>query len=91
MTPREGCIALNLISGIGYAKYTALTERFGSPERVFSASPEELLEVPGVGPLLAGRIAGFDPAGLAEELAAVARGGVRLFTLLYPVFPAALR
>ena len=49
MNSREGCIALNLINGIGFVKYSALVGRFGSPEAVFSASREELLETPGIG------------------------------------------
>ena len=32
MTDREACITLNMISGVGYAKYRALCDAFGSPD-----------------------------------------------------------
>ena len=31
MTDREACITLNMISGVGYAKYRALCDAFGRP------------------------------------------------------------
>ena len=37
MLDREACIVLNMISGIGYVKYTALREEFGSPSAVFAS------------------------------------------------------
>ena len=42
MTPHESCIALNLIPGIGFVRYTALIEHFGSVDNVFGASADEL-------------------------------------------------
>jgi len=91
MTPHEGCVALNLIPGIGFVRYRALTEKFGSPEQVFSASREELMDVPGVGEQLAERIAGFDVgAELERELAAADKGGVRIFAFTDPDYPEAL-
>ena len=92
MTPHEGCIALNMISGVGFVRYSALVERFGSPEAVFDVPKAELEEVPGVGEQLAERIASFDARGeLERELSAADKGGVRIFTLVDPGYPAALR
>ena len=36
ISDREACIILNMISGIGYARYAALVRRFGSPAMVLS-------------------------------------------------------
>ena len=91
MNSREGCIALNLINGIGFVKYSALVGRFGSPEAVFSASREELLETPGIGEQLAERIAAFDPAQLERELEITERGGARILTLFDEDYPEVLR
>ncbi|GIW95599.1 MAG: DNA polymerase III [Pirellulaceae bacterium] len=47
---------LALVPGIGPKSHRLLMERFGCAERVFRASYEELLAIPGVGPTLAQRI-----------------------------------
>jgi DNA processing protein len=47
---------LVLVSGVGPKSHRLLIERFGCAERVFRASYEELLTVPGVGAALAQRI-----------------------------------
>ena len=60
MLDREACIVLNMISGVGYVKYTALREAFGSPSAVFGRSAEELRRVSGIGQALAGRIASYE-------------------------------
>ena len=43
MTDREATIVLNMISGIGYVKYTALKEEFGSPAAVPGRSADRRL------------------------------------------------
>jgi len=92
MTPHDGDIALNLIPGIGFARYTALLEYFGSAEEVFSASRSDLEQVPRLGRKLAEEIAAFNAAeALENELAAAGKGGVNIFTLSDPDYPAILR
>ena len=92
MTPHEGDIALNLIPGIGFVRYMALLEHFGSAEAVFAASRSDLEQVPRLGRKLAEAIAAFDAAGeLERELAAADKGGVRIFTLSDPDYPEILR
>ena len=59
MTPHDGDIALNLIPGIGFARYTALLEHFGSAEAVFAASRSDLEQLPRLGRKLADTIASF--------------------------------
>ena len=44
ISDREACIILNMISGIGYARYAALVRRFGSPAAVLNASAVEISE-----------------------------------------------
>lgn len=92
MTPHEGDIALNLIPGIGFVRYTTLLEHFGSAEAVFAASRNELEELPRIGRKLADEIAAFRAdEELDRELAAADKGGVRIFTLSDPDYPEILR
>ena len=42
ISDREACIILNMISGIGYARYRKLCNAFGSPSAACSASLAEL-------------------------------------------------
>ena len=92
MTPHDGDIALNLVPGIGFARYTALLEHFGTAEAVFAASRSDLEQVPRLGPKLAEVIAAFDArTELERELAAADKGGVRIFTVSDPDYPEILR
>ena len=91
MTPHDCCIALNLIPGIGFVRYTALVEHFGSVDKVFGASVDELRQVPGFGEQLAERVAAFDFAEVEREVAAADKGGVRIFTLSDPDYPGILK
>ena len=92
MTDREACITLNMISGVGYAKYRALCDAFGSPAAALEVPEGELLNVPGIGPRLADRIANhrrdIDPEA---EIAFAERAGVRIFTLFDDAYPEVLR
>ena len=92
MTDREATIVLNMISGIGYVKYTALKEEFGSPAAVPGRSADELMQVPGIGPQLAERVAACDwGALLGNELELCDRAGVRIVTLWDEAYPEVLR
>ena len=92
MTDREGCIALNLISGIGYARYKLLTEHFGSPEQVFGREEGDYAQLRTIGPQLSARLAGFDAAAaVAAETDLADRAGIRILTLFDSAYPAVLR
>lgn len=92
MLDREACIVLNMISGIGYVKYTALREEFGSPAAVCGRNAEELQRVAGIGPALAERIASYDwEKELAAELELADKAGVRILTLFDEGYPDVLR
>ena len=84
MLDREACIVLNMISGVGYVKYTALREAFGSPSAVFGRSAEELRRVSG--------IASYEwEKELAAELELADKAGVRILTLFDEGYPDVLR
>ncbi|MCQ2378863.1 MAG: DNA-processing protein DprA [Victivallaceae bacterium] len=92
MDAREAAIALNLVSGIGFAKFTALRNAFGSPEAIPMRTTPDYLAVPGIGETLAGKLAGFDWTGEAErEIDLADRAGVRLVTYFDESYPDALR
>ena len=92
MLDREACIVLNMISGVGYAKYSALSDEFGSPGMIFEQSADSLRRVPGIGAALADRIAGCDCAGMLQaECELAERAGVRILTLYDEEYPDVLR
>lgn len=92
MNERELCIALNMISGVGFTRYTALKNCFGTPDDIRGAGRGDLQGVSGVGPVLAERIAGFDwDAELTRELAVAERGNVKIVTLADADYPEILR
>ena len=45
--------ALDAVPGLGAARKAALLKQFGSVKRLRAATPEQLREVPGIGPALA--------------------------------------
>ena len=61
-------LRLSLIEGVGPRLYQLLVNRFGSPEAVFSASEDALLETPGVGRRLAARLRNPPSVAETEEL-----------------------
>ena len=92
MNNRHAVIALNMISGIGYAKYRSLVDKFEEPKKIFEASQDELLEVKGIGENLAVRILEFSSSGeLENELEIAERSGVQIITLLDEEYPEQLR
>lgn len=92
MTYRELCIGINMISGLGYSRYNALCEAFGSPDAIRNAERGELQKVPGIGQIIAERIVEFDwDAELTRELAVAERGNVRITTIEDEDYPECLR
>lgn len=92
MTDREACIVFNMISGVGYVKYRALCDRFGSPSEALAQPEGELLQVAGIGPQLADRIVRWqEETDLTGELAFAERSGVRILTLFDDAYPDILR
>ncbi len=92
LTDAQGCIALNLIPGIGHARYRLLSEYFGSPGAVFECrNPSEFERLRGIGPQLAKLLAEFPTETLLDETAFAADAGVKIITLADPEYPELLR
>jgi DNA processing protein len=89
-------LALTFLPGIGCTLANRMLVAFGSPANILSSRPDELQRIPGVGPELAGRIAG-EPAQSAarraadRELRALDRTKVDLVPLSDPRYPFLLR
>ena len=85
-------IALTLIKNVGHVTAKALLGHFGSPERIFEASKEQLMEVPGVGQLTAREILNRSSFRTAEQqIAFVERNGVRVLFYTDEDYPKRLR
>lgn len=92
MTDREVAVVLNLISGIGFVKFSALRNAFGSAAAIANRSKAEYLEVPGIGEMLAGKLADCDWRNSFDAESDLAdRGGVRLVTYFDENYPDVLR
>jgi DNA processing protein len=81
-------LALQLMPGLGPQRIAALLERFGSASAVLRATPEQLREVPYIGPKVAAAVR--EGVDVDAELAQMERHGVRLLALGTPDYPAAL-
>jgi DNA ligase (NAD+) len=62
------------IPGIGYVNARALAAQFGSIDRLMAATPEEIVETPGIGPILADTIAETLTEDATRELIERLRG-----------------
>lgn len=92
MTEREACIALNLVPGIGFVKFSALGNALGSVAEVNHASIEDLYKIRGIGEVLAEKLATFEwELELDRECDLADRAGVRILTLFDEGYPAVLR
>lgn len=92
MTDRDGCIALNLVPGIGFSRFQMLSEHFGAPGQVFNHNVGEYEKLPRFGPMLSARLAEFDPeTAVAAELELAERGEVDIITLFDSEYPSILR
>jgi DNA processing protein len=91
-TAMESLLTLNAVDGIGSIRLGRLLERFGSAEAVLTAPASVLVEVEGIGPGLAERVATarqrFDPQA---ELALAEEHGVWIVTLDDETYPTLLR
>ena len=92
ISDRNACIVLNMISGIGYARYAALVRRFGSPAMVLSATEQEIAEVKGIGSMLAQAVSAWrSTVDLQGELETAARCGIDIYTIEESDYPEKLR
>ena len=85
-------LRLSLIPGVGPLMRRALLERFGSPRAVLDAAPNELREVPRVGPKLIEKITAADEEiDPQREIELCREHGVEILTEAHDGYPRVLR
>lgn len=89
---RQYLIAFNMVPGIGGRRLMELERCFGSLETAWQASPDELMQVPGIGPQLAQGLCTLRPAisPQAEE-AWAKQQGASIVTVYDDDYPSYLR
>jgi DNA processing protein len=92
MEPLINWLGLKTIPGVGNRLFLHLIQHFGGPEKVFSASRGELLQVEGVNDRLVSFIQGHKiPREVQEDLALAQKNGVRIITFSDTDYPTLLR
>lgn len=84
-------LALASISGLGSVTARRLIARFGDVESVFTALPDELLEIPRVNEAMVQQLRAVSLEQLEQELYALSDQEIDLLTWDDPRFPAPLR
>ena len=85
-------VALNMVLGVGKTLFHRLVGALGSPEKVFGASPAELMGVEGIGKKTAAEIKGFNvDAQVEREFRLAEKLEIRILTVESPEFPSLLR
>ncbi|MGQ9646241.1 MAG: DNA-processing protein DprA [Thermodesulfobacteriota bacterium] len=85
-------LALSLIPGVGVIFFNRLLERFGTPEAVFQASLEELLQIEGMGEKMAREIRkGPVEEKVRKELVLLKQVGAKVMTIRDASYPARLK
>ena len=91
MDEREARIALSLVPGVGGSILQALLDHCGSARAALRAPRDQLLRVPGVGPVIANALRAFRPAeALAAELSGLPAAGAALLVAGDPGYPSLL-
>ncbi|HEC24075.1 MAG TPA: DNA-protecting protein DprA [Chloroflexi bacterium] len=80
-------VALATTARVGGKTITCLLAHFGSLEAILSATPEELIRVPRVGPRTAAAIASIDLGATEAEIARLAEQDVRILTWEDAAYP----
>lgn len=92
ISDREACIVFNMISGIGAARFEALSSHFGSPSAVLNASLDEIAAVRGISMTLAEKIASWKKdIDYQAEIEFAEKGGAKIITKFDPEYPAPLK
>ena len=92
MTPIEACICMNMVPKVGPVRMRSLIERFGTADKVLTASFDQLRSVHGVGEEIAKRISRWqDFANLESELKAIREIGATVLTSWCEAYPKFLR
>jgi DNA processing protein len=87
-TEERDLLALHLVTGIGPRLTAVLLERFGSPAGILAASRDEIMEIPYVGPKVAGQLhAAWQNPAIDSECALIEQHAVTLVRLGAPDYP----
>ncbi|MDD5727061.1 MAG: DNA-processing protein DprA [Victivallales bacterium] len=92
MTDQEAYVVLNMISGVGTARFKTLAEEFGEPGKIFSAGAARLAAIRGISEALAEKISNWErDIDLKAELDFANKGGTRIITLADAEYPPLLK
>ena len=92
MNSKDAFLALNLLPRIGPIRVRRMLEYFQEPDRILSASAQDLQEVPGIGREMAEQIHQWERhIDLPEEQRRMEKHGIRAITLDDDEYPPALR
>src|SRR5713226_3687950 len=88
---RAHWLALTSLSGLGGVTTRKLLARFGAVEAIFTASADELAEIPRVTPTMTAQLLASPIEQLEDELLSLSEEGVELLTWDDERFPINLR
>lgn len=92
MTETEACVIINLLSGIGYARFSALLRYFGTAAAALEAPESALRQVYGIGENLAAVVAKWrDTVDYQDELAFATKAGVTILAIVDDNYPECLK
>jgi len=92
MESKKYWVGLNMVLGVGKTLFHRLVRHLGSPEKVFTASRRELMQVGQIGEKTAAAILQFDvDKSVKREFALMEEYGAKLLTLDNPEYPSLLK
>jgi DNA processing protein len=92
VTNREAYILLNMISGVGTARFKALVNNFGEPYKIFEQSVEIISKIKGISAALAEKIVRWEnDVDLDAELDFAEKSGTQIVTMADDEYPEILR
>ncbi|MGE5197420.1 MAG: DNA-processing protein DprA [Deltaproteobacteria bacterium] len=91
MTRLEALVGLNKVADIGSIRLKKLLAYFGTPQDIFDAGQDRLMNVAGIGETIARKISSFKEEESREEIGSAKKCGVRIMTLDDAQYPVNLR
>ena len=92
MTNQEAYIILNMVSGVGTARFKTLVENFGEPRKIFAQSSGGISRIKGISEALANKIIYWEQdIDLHAELEFAKAGGAQIITLDDDEYPEILK
>ncbi|MDP8263063.1 MAG: DNA-processing protein DprA [Candidatus Ancaeobacter aquaticus] len=92
MERSEALLVLNAIDGLGSLRIRKLIEEFETPERVLAQNKSSLMQVSGIGDVIAGSLIAWEKSfNLEKELDLISSGGVAIVSFYDESYPAHLK